>query len=486
MKLVVENFGPIKKAEVELGPMTVFVGPSNAGKSYLAILIYAILSAGHDHHYAHIVGDRYFSDWDDDPDSPKEKSGNPREFLLRRIEESFMAWAKRFSVIWMRRMEDCFLDAEMPLWMKERKSIKVFAGDKKSGKPLVLDLLSPANSKLSASQKQVVLEKIHHFPEVQQLFVRKFVQDHLSVEGAARQILTGVRRGTFVDCLAPILSSMLLGSMPERPPMPAHYLPATRSSLTQNLRNQMVLALGSGRHGPGRDLQYPLFIADFLKKMLYGNKGRIYRGTLYVGAFEGTVLQKKKIMNAGAFLEKNIMEGKLRVMEVQGMYPEFEYVFGENSKRDRVPLLHASSMVAELAALVVFIREHIYPGDLLIMEEPETGLHPAAQRNIANVFVQLANAGVHVLVTTHSDIFLEQIGNYVQADEVGKKIRGQSLAQAKNSTYYFDQTKSGTQKQTTVKKVKFKPEIGFLTKDHRAVSSALYNETVSLLEAGDK
>ena len=38
----VENFGPIIDAEFDLRPLTVFVGPSNTGKSYLAILIYAI------------------------------------------------------------------------------------------------------------------------------------------------------------------------------------------------------------------------------------------------------------------------------------------------------------------------------------------------------------------------------------------------------------------------------------------------------------
>ena len=42
LEIGVKNFGPIAKAEVDLRPMTVFVGPSNTGKSYLAILIYAV------------------------------------------------------------------------------------------------------------------------------------------------------------------------------------------------------------------------------------------------------------------------------------------------------------------------------------------------------------------------------------------------------------------------------------------------------------
>lgn len=41
-RLDVENFGPIVRASVDVRPLTVFVGPSNTGKSYLAILLYAL------------------------------------------------------------------------------------------------------------------------------------------------------------------------------------------------------------------------------------------------------------------------------------------------------------------------------------------------------------------------------------------------------------------------------------------------------------
>ena len=38
----VQNFGPIEKAEIDLRPLTVFVGESNTGKTYLAALTYAL------------------------------------------------------------------------------------------------------------------------------------------------------------------------------------------------------------------------------------------------------------------------------------------------------------------------------------------------------------------------------------------------------------------------------------------------------------
>ncbi len=41
----VQNFGPIEKAEIDLRPLTVFVGESNTGKTYLAALIYALYSS---------------------------------------------------------------------------------------------------------------------------------------------------------------------------------------------------------------------------------------------------------------------------------------------------------------------------------------------------------------------------------------------------------------------------------------------------------
>ena len=41
-RLDVTDFGPIVRANVDLRPLTVFIGPSNTGKSYLAILIYAL------------------------------------------------------------------------------------------------------------------------------------------------------------------------------------------------------------------------------------------------------------------------------------------------------------------------------------------------------------------------------------------------------------------------------------------------------------
>ena len=55
LQLTVSNFGPIAKADIDLRPLTVFVGPSNTGKSYLAILIYAL-----HRFFGNYIGSRHF------------------------------------------------------------------------------------------------------------------------------------------------------------------------------------------------------------------------------------------------------------------------------------------------------------------------------------------------------------------------------------------------------------------------------------------
>ena len=44
IEIAVKNFGPIAEADIDLRPLTVFVGPSNTGKTYFATLIYTLHS----------------------------------------------------------------------------------------------------------------------------------------------------------------------------------------------------------------------------------------------------------------------------------------------------------------------------------------------------------------------------------------------------------------------------------------------------------
>jgi predicted ATPase len=41
-KIEIRDFGPIREGEIEIKPLTIFIGPNNSGKSYGAMLIHSL------------------------------------------------------------------------------------------------------------------------------------------------------------------------------------------------------------------------------------------------------------------------------------------------------------------------------------------------------------------------------------------------------------------------------------------------------------
>ena len=95
----------------------------------------------------------------------------------------------------------------------------------------------------------------------------------------------------------------------------------------------------------------------------------------------------------------------------------FEYTPKNNLLN--IPLPATSSLITELAALNI-LEEDIREGALLFFEEPEAHLHLAAQRQMARFIVTLINKGCHMIITTHSDTFLQQLNNLLMLDKISK------------------------------------------------------------------
>jgi len=111
------------------------------------------------------------------------------------------------------------------------------------------------------------------------------------------------------------------------------------------------------------------------------------------------------------FLEKEILQGTVG-FETSELRKELLFQPKENTKLE-MPIV--SSMVKELAPLVLCLRYLVKPNDLLIIDEPEMNLHPAAQVEIAEFLAMLVNARLQVLITTHSPYIVDHLANLMQA-----------------------------------------------------------------------
>ena len=475
MKISVKNFGPIGEAkDIHLSPMTLFVGPSNTGKSYLAVLLYTIVESIEESFRPLAnaqIRKRQKLKRDPEVQERIDRGVSVREATKETVEawcaSMFIPWTEGLAGLWRQKILYCFGEEGENLIQDKKVSVVMYSDDGE----VIVDLVSPKRSKINPRVLSKMADKLIY------LFSK------MPLEAEFRYPLS-----------APVnIYSMvrMFRSALQNKSAIAHYLPAIRGGIMQSHRGLVDAAMaqapfvGLRGHSP-RTNTAPMFngvLSDFMRKLidLSSDKTRFHPRII------GARPRNKNIAPIGKQMENEIMEGEIKIRKNETGYPNFRYKFSRGGEERELPLNNTSSMVSELAPISVFVRHHLEEGDLFIVEEPEAHLHPKGQRAISDVLVQLANAGVFVLATTHSDIVLEQIGNAVRRaglenKKSAAKNGGESLNADKAAAYSFHERIRG---KTKVKSVKFETVEGFATDDHLKASTALYNETVALWNADE-
>lgn len=78
-----------------------------------------------------------------------------------------------------------------------------------------------------------------------------------------------------------------------------------------------------------------------------------------------------------------------------------------------IPLHRASSSARGLSDLYFFLKHQVSHNHLLIIDEPESHLDTANQVQLARMLAHFVRAGVRVLLTTHSDYLLKELNNLI-------------------------------------------------------------------------
>ena len=120
-------------------------------------------------------------------------------------------------------------------------------------------------------------------------------------------------------------------------------------------------------------------------------------------------------------------------------------------KKDKsiLPLSRSASSVKDLAIFLLYLKHVAKKGETIVLEEPETTLHPDNQILLAGLIARLVNAGLRIVVTTHSPYFLEQLSHCVVAgsSQAGKEFRefadDERLDKASVAAYSFEEDDGG-------------------------------------------
>ena len=248
----------------------------------------------------------------------------------------------------------------------------------------------------------------------------------------------------------------------------AYYLPANRAGVMQSHRVLVgTLLQGATTAGWRSSTRVPLLsgvLADFLDQL--------------IAVSDGLGTQGDKEEELALAVEKNVLQGTIGVESEALGYPIFTYQ-PKNWKR-AMPLLRASSMVSELAPVVLYLRHWVQRGDTFIIEEPEAHLHPTMQATFARELARLVRAGIRIVIATHSELLLEQIGNLVRLsslpDKEQARLGGKDVALSPDDVGAWLFKPSRRPKGSKVEEIKLDPETGLFPTDYDRVSEILHNE----------
>lgn len=475
-KLSIRNIGPIRSADLRTSDLTVFIGPNNAGKSVAATVLHAAFSAAPTpvpySYRVRTVGGRTIA----------VRLGTVTEYLGRHdpeeIEAALLGLMEAESI--ESAIDDLPVSDIIDSYLTD--TLNAF------GEALVESLVSGFKSELDdlvnvyEGRRMPARIDVHHQSPAWSLRItlgrprpRVHVEalppreDVVRLLDEVQQRLERRQRSRTVRSSRSITGEvfgMLSRPLTQEFAPSSYYLPAARSGILQSHR-QLAAALvrSSVRVGlePMQVPQMSGLVADFISNLIEINE-----------------LEEGDFQEIADWLEETLIQGHVDV-HLAGGYPELSY----STPNVDLPIHRTSSMVSELAPVVLYLRHVLAQGDLLIVEEPEAHLHPASQLRMADGLARCVRAGLKVALTTHSDVLFQALNNRIRAsrtqqerlfpdgDEPGFEKVENSVDVA---AYVFETRASGT----TVVELEQDADLGFSDAEFARVSEALYRETVAV------
>lgn len=464
-RVEVTDFGPIAHADVDLRPLTVFAGPSNTGKSYLAMLVYAL--------------HRFFGS----SQLPEFRSRPYPFWLIESMADSLPksdTLAAQIAEWWLAggRIEreavpDDLADRLRPALEDVGTADRHLSQEVSRcfGVEALDDLVrrgTERTARVSVRVPSAGRESVHYRFEFGQartrlvghvpafpLFVSQANKGGAGLANSLRDyrvVLRDVLGSVVRNLIAPLLRS-------------AYYLPADRTGVMNSLQVVVgTLIQNATTAGVRFSPNVPMLsgvLADFLEDLI-------------------KIASRKRLrtQRLAQTLEKNLLPGTIRVRQSETGYPSFAY--RPSGWAADLPMRRTLSLVSELAPIVLYLRHLVARGDLLIIEEPESHLHPAMQAVFARELARLVTSGVRVMLTTHSEWMLEALANLVRLADLPTNARtgitGSDVALTSDQVgaWMFTPTADGAG--STVKEIPLDTEAGSYPVGYGEITESLYND----------
>lgn len=115
-------------------------------------------------------------------------------------------------------------------------------------------------------------------------------------------------------------------------------------------------------------------------------------------------------------VQKDLADGIYRVDSKTGDI-EFKPKKQSGINTQYMGLHLTSSAVKSLFGLWFYLEHRAKKGDILMIDEPELNIHPENQIKITRLLAQLVNAGLKVVISTHSDYMIREFNSLIMLSQ---------------------------------------------------------------------
>lgn len=451
LKLEIKNFGPISQGIVNLKPLTILMGTNGCGKSHIATLVHTIVNTRLPKPAL------WVADGEDLPKSMREEA----ERLHREYRPGHTANSSIYQLIVNHDLRN-FKTALLENFAREEKSLV-----KIGKKNFKINIISKTVDVTYASRHDPAINS----PSTTQIKYSKgrFMPKHylgITKDVAHVDMPRGVDSTDLLFMLDDALGLKCNGMARELER--SVYFPAERAGMTLTLKPLMLDYIDRLGKGLGASFAVPSLadtMVGFLAWMIKSDGG--------MGVFADHVSTLEEQMFGGSIiLESNHTQ-------LRDVYLRY--------KKKSLPLHTVASSIKSLAAFLLYIKHAARKNELIILEEPETNLHPDNQLLLARFIARLVNDGLFILVTTHSPYFLEQLSHCVLSGMIQNKKNTEILPNAESlnpddvAIYTFEPHDEGYQAVPVAPTT----EVGIPQDEFTDTDDDLYNEILALRQAGE-
>jgi predicted ATPase len=375
LNIKIKNLGSIKEADIKLNKLTIFCGENNSGKTYLNYILYGILNKRFT-----LKSDIFL-----DIVKNSKEYGSIRLDTNKFINDNFKELKKSF--------EENF----------EKSLDRFFSSSQGSFKDFRLNI----NQDLEYTQK---------------IFKNKIIHEELSIgknnntvckitKENDSDIIIIIKDANFPDDMyVDFISNVFFKCIFQNMFHDTFLLPAERTGLNlfyQELnlnRNALINHLQKSKINPMeviKDLivsKYPQPIADYIE---------------FLNDTINLKKNKSDLRELNTALHNKIIKGKYQVSGDGISFLPYKVGFKGNHHQSKIDLHMASSTVKTFFSLEFYLEHMATKGAYLIIDEPELNLHPDNQRKTARLIARIINAGVNIIISTHSDYIIRELNNLI-------------------------------------------------------------------------